>query len=107
MAFNEAVEAVVVMEDFADDNDIDTIAQLTGRCGKPGKSMESNVYMSSKTYKRMLFSIREISIKNAMIRTNFYLQKFNTQDSFMDIEKNPALRRVAQVQQGLLLDGVI
>lgn len=67
------IESVIITEDYAKSNTIDTILQTTGRSGRPGKSNISNVYMSPKQYIRIFNDVEFNVVQNAMLRTKFYL----------------------------------
>lgn len=69
-------ESVIITESFQQ-NKIDQIVQISGRCGRPGPygSTTSVVFMSRKCYKKIAENKEsENSVKNITLRNKFYLQ---------------------------------
>jgi hypothetical protein len=69
-----AVEAVIITNSFAEKVSSDTILQMSGRCGRPGKSKISIVYMSAEVYDRIFRTGSSADIHRIMLRSNYYLQ---------------------------------
>jgi hypothetical protein len=56
---------------------VDSILQMTGRCGRPSLSKISIVYMSADCYDRILNETKSSDTRSAMMRTKYYRQDVN------------------------------
>lgn len=68
------LKAVVITKEFELKNNVDTINQMTGRCGRPTKSTISIVYMSAECHSKLLWDDTSPDTRDIMLRTKFYLQ---------------------------------
>ena len=97
-----AIEAVIVTNDFANNYSSDTILQMSGRCGRPGKSKISIVYMSSDTYDRIYKSGSSSDINKIILRSNYYLQNQSQTDVWeMPREEQNFVQRIELLAENL------
>lgn len=93
---NFPIECVYITKDFGDAVSADTILQTTGRCGRPGKSMISIVYMTYQHYDKIYNQQSTNDVNNIMQRTQFYRQPIDETSLLknIDISEKEQNRRI-------------
>lgn len=91
-------ESVLVTENYQHNN-IQSIIQICGRCGRPGPdgSTTSVVYMSLECYEKISYDRKDNSVDYLAYRNKFYLQ--NTDQKVIDeeLEQSPNERRITKL----------
>lgn len=103
---NRPFEAVLITKSFQT-IPVDTIIQMTGRCGRPGLSDVSVVYMTHDCYEKTLTHNEESSVENLAQRYKFYLTPHTKSKTVKNqnedqIEENPEKQKVKFVFSNFL-----
>ncbi len=100
---NKPFESVLITKEF-ESNDIHSIIQMTGRCGRPGEegSKISVVYMSDKCYERIVKESEVSSVENLAYRYKHYLKKIDSSIE-SNIEPDIKQRNIGRLFESFVL----
>jgi hypothetical protein len=72
------LESVVITKAYGDRYDADDILQISGRCGRPSKSIISVVYMAGDTYEKSIIDNQTRGLVSTLHRYHYYRQTMDS-----------------------------